>query len=63
MLEYHFRGQHIVCTRSDLGPRIWHCDCSEFERRLLKYREGFCEHVVLAIQRAIDEGHITPTAE
>jgi len=57
--EHFFGGHRVVCTRSDLGDRIWHCDCSEFERRLVEYREGFCEHVALAIRRAIEERQMT----
>jgi hypothetical protein len=56
-------GHRVTCTRFDLGGRISHRDCTAFERRMLKHGEGFCEHLVLAIECAIDEGRITPTAE
>ena len=43
--------------------RVWLCDSSEFERRLVRFGDGFCGHAALAIRRAIDEGHIMPTVE
>ena len=55
MRKYFVNGHCVICARFDHHPRIWTCDFSEFERRLHRYGEGFCEHVVAAIESAIRE--------
>jgi hypothetical protein len=56
MPEYVIEGQCVTCTEGD--QRRWHCDCPEYERRLVKFGEGFCEHLVLAISREFGCGRL-----
>jgi len=63
MLEYVIDGHRVTYSQDDLGRRVWHCTCSDYERRLVRYGEGFCEHLVLAIERAIEVGRITLPAD
>lgn len=58
MPEYLIEGHHVTCTQDDQGRRVWHCTCSDYDRRLRQYGEGFCEHVVLAIERSCTAGGI-----
>jgi hypothetical protein len=55
MPDYLIKGHSVA--RDD--QRCWHCDCSDYERRLVKYGEGFCEHLMLAIEHSIEERRIT----
>ena len=48
MLEYAIDSHHVTCTEGE--QRRWYCDCSDYEQRLAKYGEGFCEHLVHAIE-------------
>jgi hypothetical protein len=56
MEEYSIDGHRVVCTYDDRGRRVWHCDCANFDRRLLQYGAGFCAHTAVAIERAIVAG-------
>ena len=60
MIAYTVAGCRVICTQDDRQRRVWHCECSEFERRLVNFSEGFCVHTALAIERAIEAGEITP---
>ena len=55
MLEFTVKRHRVTCTQDDLGHRVWHCDCREYERRLLRFGEGFCVHLVQAILRLIED--------
>ena len=55
MLEFTVKRHRVTCTQDDLGYRMWHCDCREYERRLLRFGEGFCVHLVQAILRLIED--------
>lgn len=57
-LEFVIDGQHVTCGFVSSDRREWHCDCAEFDRRARLYREGFCAHVVCAIEQAILHGQI-----
>ena len=60
MPEHLIEGHHVTCTHNDHQQRVWHCGCADYEHRLLKFKEGFCAHTVVAIQRALAAGDITP---
>jgi hypothetical protein len=51
-LRFDVEGQVVVCYQTG-GDRLWRCECAEFQRTLASYKEGFCAHVVVAIQRAL----------
>jgi hypothetical protein len=51
-VEHLIYGHRVTYTQDDRQRRIWHCDCPKYERILKTYREGFCPHIVIAIQRA-----------
>ena len=52
MEEHTVSGFLVTCTDDPSGNRVWHCNCAEYERQLLRFGESFCEHVVVAIERA-----------
>jgi hypothetical protein len=54
MPEYWIEGERVTCTQGNHGPRVWRCGCLEFEQRLLKYGEGFCQHVAVVLLREHD---------
>lgn len=55
VLEYLIEGFLVTSGEIREGGYCygWRCKCPEFERRLVKYGEGFCTHVALALYRAI----------
>jgi hypothetical protein len=55
MLGITVEGHCVTCTQNMLGHRVWHCDCREYDRRLLRYGEGFCAHLVVVIQGLIED--------
>lgn len=57
-LEYLIDDQRVTCTYATPDRRKWHCGCAEFARRAGLYREGFCAHVVCAIEQAVRQGQI-----
>lgn len=57
-LEFAIADQHVTCRFVSPDRREWHCDCAEFARRAGLYREGFCAHMVCAIQQAVQDGQI-----
>lgn len=57
-LEYLIDHQRVTCTYVAPDRREWHCSCAEFARRANRYREGFCAHVVCAIEQAVLQGQI-----
>jgi predicted nucleic acid-binding Zn finger protein len=59
MPEYLIHGHRVTQD----NQRRWHCKCQDFERRVVRYGERFCEHVALAIERAIEEGRINLPAQ
>ena len=56
MPDYVVEGQRVTYTEVD--QRRWHCDCPESNRQLVKYGEGFCEHLVPAISREHGREHL-----
>lgn len=57
-LEYLIDHQRVTCTYVAPNRRKWHCGCADFARRAELYREGFCAHVVCAIEQAVQQGQI-----
>jgi len=57
VLTFDIEGQPVVCYQTG-GDRLWRCECAEFQRTLARYKEGFCAHVVVAIERALRDGVI-----
>jgi hypothetical protein len=57
MAEYLIEGETVAASPHHGGRRIWRCTCQDFERRLVRYGEGFCEHVVLAISGEHGQRH------
>lgn len=57
-LEFVIGDQRVTCRFVSPDRREWHCDCTEFARRAHLYREGFCAHVVCAIEQAVLQGQI-----
>jgi len=55
MLEITVKRHRVTCTHDGLGHRVWHCDCREYERRLLRFGEGYCAHLVQTILRLIED--------
>lgn len=55
MLEFTVKRHRVTCTHDDLGHQVWYCDCREYERRLLRFGEGFCAHLVQAILSLIED--------
>ena len=50
MREYLIASHRIIRTQEDQGHRRWHCDCPDFDRRLVSYGEGFCEQLAQVIE-------------
>lgn len=57
-LEFVIGDQRVTCRFVSPDRREWHCDCTEFARRARLYREGFCAHVVCAIEQVVLQGQI-----
>lgn len=57
-LEFLIDQQHMTCTYSAPERRTWVCDCIQFSRRAERYGDGFCAHVVCAIEQAVQQGQI-----
>jgi hypothetical protein len=57
VLTFDVEGQAVVCYQT-AGDRLWRCGCAEFRRTLATYQQGFCPHVVVAIERALRDGVI-----
>lgn len=57
-LAFLIDHQRVTCTYSTPDRRTWVCDCAEYARRAALYREGFCSHVVCAIEQALQQGRI-----
>ncbi len=55
VLTFDIEGQRVTCYRTG-EDRLWRCECAEFQRALASYKEGFCPYVVLAIERALQDG-------
>ena len=54
MVEYLFGIHRVTCIHDDRQHRVWHCDCADYERRLLKPNMAFCTHTVVTIGRTSD---------
>jgi predicted nucleic acid-binding Zn finger protein len=54
MRKYTIDG--YLVTRDEMRDgcyaRIWLCQCRDFDRRLVKFGQGFCAHVALALHQA-----------
>lgn len=48
---FDIEGQVVRCVESG-GDRLWRCECEYFQRMLTKHGQGFCPHVVAAIDFA-----------
>jgi hypothetical protein len=59
--RFDVEGQEVQCFLSG-KHRLWHCGCDRFQRNLTRFREGFCPHVVVAIERAYAEGKLDPAS-
>jgi predicted nucleic acid-binding Zn finger protein len=57
-IEYSVHNQRVTCRHDTSNHRKWHCDCPDFARRAETYGDGFCAHVVCAIQAALARGDI-----
>jgi len=55
---FDIEGEEVRCFELD-GHRLWWCGCAAFQRRLVKFGEGFCAHTAVAIERYIADGPIT----
>jgi hypothetical protein len=55
--EFNVEGRPVQCHESD-GHRLWRCECAYFQRTFTTYREGFCPHVVIAIETFLRDGAI-----
>jgi hypothetical protein len=51
-------GFTVTGAHNATGRRVWHCSCKAFQRRAHK-GDVFCEHVVIAIDRAAGHGRLT----
>lgn len=40
VFTFDIGGQLVVCYQTG-WDRLWHCDCSSFQRTLAAYQEGF----------------------
>jgi hypothetical protein len=58
--EFNIEGRPVRCHESD-GHRLWRCECAYFQRTLAIYQQGFCPHVVVAIERAM-RGTVSPSS-
>ena len=56
-LTLEIDGAVVRCEPLGQGRR-WHCDCAYFERMRVRYRQGFCPHVAVAIEQAALSGWI-----
>jgi hypothetical protein len=60
MREFRVDNYRVTCTDDPLGDRVWRCECPEYGRRLRKYGEGFCAHLVVVfleiLEKESDEG-------
>jgi len=55
VLSFDIEGQPVRCYQTG-RDRLWHCDCAYFERMLRAHGEGYCPHVVCAIQIGMRDG-------
>lgn len=57
VFTFDVEGQPVVCyqTGADL---LWRCGCAHCQRTLATYKQGFCAHIVFAIERALLDGVI-----
>jgi len=58
MTEFILKDCRVRYTRDDQGQRVWHCGCADFDARRMKYGEGFCPHVVLAVEALIERSRL-----
>jgi hypothetical protein len=54
---FDIEGQPVVCYQSG-ADRLWRRECAYFQSMLATHNQGFCPHVVVAIERAFREGLI-----
>jgi hypothetical protein len=59
MLTFDVEGQEVRCFLSS-GDRLWRCECERFKLNLERFKEGFCPHVIVAIERALTDGTFDP---
>jgi len=52
VFRFDIEGQSVTCYQTG-EDRLWCCECAEFHRTLCTYKEGFCPHVAVAIERAL----------
>jgi hypothetical protein len=57
VLKFDIEGQLVTCYQTGVG-RLWRCECPYFQRTLATYAQGFCSHVVVAIETALRDGVI-----
>jgi hypothetical protein len=57
MISYTVNGFQVTCAESEGEPRIWRCECPEFQRRGIEFKEGFCAHTAIAIEHLMLENH------
>jgi hypothetical protein len=50
-MKFDIEGHLVRCFRSG-KHRLWCCECAYFQRMLSKHREGFCDHIVVAMDQA-----------
>ena len=55
VLRFVIEEQEVLCYQAN-GDRLWHCGCTYFQRMLARHKQGFCPHIVMAIQEATSEG-------
>jgi hypothetical protein len=52
VFRFDIEGQSVVCYQAG-QDRLWRCECAEFQGTLAIYKEGFCPHIAVAIERAL----------
>jgi hypothetical protein len=52
-LTFDIEGQTVRCVQSG-DDRLWRCECEYFQRMLTKHGQGFCPHVAVAVEQAVD---------
>jgi hypothetical protein len=54
---FDVEGQPVSCYQTG-EDRLWRCECAHFQRTLATYKQGFCAHIVVAIERTLRDGVI-----
>jgi hypothetical protein len=52
VVTFDIEGQPVTCYQTG-RDRLWRCECACFQRTLATYTEGYCPHIVVAIERAV----------